>query len=79
MHGLVEEMKRRIDDVPAAEAPANFLIIHGLQKYTRLRYEEERSQLPAWAERQGEKKILAYQREHNLSIDGLPGMVCREG
>lgn len=44
----------------------------------RLRYEEERSQLPVWAERQGPRKIEGYQREHNRSIDGLPGLLRHE-
>jgi hypothetical protein len=44
----------------------------------QMRYEQDRAQLPAWAERLGEKRILTYQREHNLSIDGLPGLMCRE-
>ena len=41
MSGLVEEMKRRNDDAHAAEAPPTFLFIHGLQKYNKLRYEED--------------------------------------
>jgi pyridoxamine 5'-phosphate oxidase-like protein len=39
------------------------------------RYEGEREQLDAWAERKGEDFILAYQREKNaVSIDGLPAL-----
>jgi hypothetical protein len=39
------------------------------------RYEGQRSQLGAWAERKGECALLAYQREKNaVSIDGLPGL-----
>ena len=39
------------------------------------RYEGERSQLRAWAERQGPEGLRAYQKENNLeSLDGLPGL-----
>ncbi len=41
MNGLAEEMKRRNDDALAAEAPATFLFIHGLQKFNKLKYEED--------------------------------------
>ena len=41
----------------------------------RLRFEGEREQLFAWAERRGEDGVAAYQREKNAaSIDGLPGV-----
>jgi hypothetical protein len=43
-----------------------------------LRYEHERDQMPAWAAQQGERQILVYQREHNVSIDGLPGLRCHD-
>lgn len=39
------------------------------------RYEGERDQLPAWAEKKGEAGIEAYVREKNArSLDGLPGL-----
>ena len=39
------------------------------------RYEGQRSQLGAWAERKGEGALLTYQREKNsVSIDRLPGL-----
>jgi hypothetical protein len=38
--GLVEEMKKRTDDA-SAEVPPVFVIIHGLQKFNKLRYEED--------------------------------------
>ncbi len=39
------------------------------------RYTDDRSQLPAWAERKGERGLREYEQEHNLrSIDGLPGL-----
>jgi hypothetical protein len=41
MSGLADEMKRRADDAQAAEAPPTFLFIHGLQKFNKLRYEED--------------------------------------
>ena len=41
MGGLAEEMKQRTGDEPAAEAPATFLLIHGLQKFSKLRFEED--------------------------------------
>jgi DNA segregation ATPase FtsK/SpoIIIE-like protein len=41
MSGLAEEMKRRTDDAQAAEAPAIFVLIHALQRYSKLRYEED--------------------------------------
>ena len=40
-----------------------------------LRYEGERDQLAAWAERKGDEGLAEYRREKNaLSIDGLPGL-----
>ncbi len=41
MAELGEEMKRRNEDAQGAGAPATFLFIHGLQKYNKLRYEED--------------------------------------
>jgi hypothetical protein len=41
MAGLAEERKKRADSPDPDEAPAIFLFIHGLQKYNRLRYEED--------------------------------------
>jgi predicted pyridoxine 5'-phosphate oxidase superfamily flavin-nucleotide-binding protein len=39
------------------------------------RYEGERTQLPAWAERKGAEGIAEYKRERNAtSIDGLGGL-----
>jgi hypothetical protein len=39
------------------------------------RYEGERSQLGAWAERKGSEGLRAYQRERNReSLDGLPAL-----
>jgi hypothetical protein len=40
-----------------------------------LRFENDRPQLAAWAERKGAAGLLAYQREKNAtSIDGLPAL-----
>lgn len=40
-----------------------------------LRYEGERPQMAAWAERKGDDGLAAYRREKNAaSIDGLPGL-----
>jgi hypothetical protein len=41
MTGLAEERKKRAESSDPDEAPAIFLFIHGLQKYNRLRYEED--------------------------------------
>ncbi len=41
MKGLDEEMTRRADDAHVAEAPPVFLLIHGLQKFNKLRHEED--------------------------------------
>ncbi len=41
MGGLSDEMKKRTGDESTAEAPATFLFIHGLQKYSKLRFEED--------------------------------------
>jgi hypothetical protein len=41
MKSLVDEMKQRTDDEQGLEAPPAFLFIHGLQKYSKLRYEED--------------------------------------
>jgi len=41
----------------------------------RYRYEGERSQLPAWAQRQGTKGLDEYRAKNNrMSIDGVPGL-----
>ena len=41
----------------------------------RFRYEGQRTQLPAWAERKGMNVLAEYQRENNSqSLDGLPGL-----
>jgi hypothetical protein len=41
----------------------------------RMRFEEERTQLPAWADRKGENGLVEYQRARNAaSIDGLPAL-----
>ncbi|MCX6904121.1 MAG: FtsK/SpoIIIE domain-containing protein [Verrucomicrobia bacterium] len=39
--GLVAEMKKRADDEQAAQGPPVFLFLHGLQKFNKLRYEED--------------------------------------
>ena len=41
MKSLVDDMKQRTDDERAGEAPAAFLFINGLQRYNKLRYEED--------------------------------------
>src|SRR5262249_4566630 len=41
MNRLLAEMKRRGEEVDSAVAPATFLFIRDLQKFNRLRYEEE--------------------------------------
>jgi hypothetical protein len=44
----------------------------------RLRFESERTQLPAWAERKGEDGLREYQLTRNAeSIDGLPALRWR--
>ncbi len=38
-------------------------------------YQDERTQLPDWVERQGEDELRNFQEEYNLqSVDGLPGL-----
>jgi hypothetical protein len=39
-----------------------------------LSYEGERSQMAAWVEHKGPAGIEAYQAEHNVSVDGMPGL-----
>jgi len=41
MKGLVDEMKSRTDNEQAVEAPPVFLLIHGMQRFSKLRYEED--------------------------------------
>jgi hypothetical protein len=41
IHGLAEELKRRAGGEPPEAAPATFVLIHGLQKFNRLRHEED--------------------------------------
>jgi DNA segregation ATPase FtsK/SpoIIIE-like protein len=41
MNGLADEMKKRVEATEAEAAPPVFLVIHALQKYSRLRYEED--------------------------------------
>ena len=44
------------------------------------RYEGQRDQLAAWAERKGADGIEAYEREHNAaSIDGIPALAPVRG
>jgi hypothetical protein len=43
LQGLTDEMKQRAEDPEADSAPPVFLFIHGIQKFNRLRYEEELS------------------------------------
>ena len=41
----------------------------------RMRFEGDRTQLPAWAERKGDEALIEYQRTKNAaSIDGLPAL-----
>lgn len=39
-----------------------------------LDYRAERTQMDAWAEHKGEAGLDAYQKDHNVSLDGLPGL-----
>lgn len=39
-----------------------------------MEYRAERTQMDAWVDRKGEDGIDAYQKEHNVSLDGLPGL-----
>jgi hypothetical protein len=40
-----------------------------------MKFEAERTQLPAWADRKGPEGVAAYQLENNLeSLDGLPAL-----
>jgi len=41
INGLAEELKKRADSPDAASAPTVFLLINGIQKYKKLRYEED--------------------------------------
>jgi S-DNA-T family DNA segregation ATPase FtsK/SpoIIIE len=41
INGLAEELKRRADATDAASAPTVFLFINGIQKFKKLRYEED--------------------------------------
>jgi len=41
MQALAEEMKKRAEDSQGAEPPATFILIHDLQKFSKLRYEED--------------------------------------
>lgn len=41
MKGLSDEMTSRTGDEHAADAPSTFLFIHGLQKFNKLRFEED--------------------------------------
>src|SRR5262245_12527998 len=39
-----------------------------------MEYRGERSQMDAWADRLGPERLAAYRREHDVSLDGLPGL-----
>lgn len=39
-----------------------------------MEYRSERTQMDAWAAHKGDDGIDAYQRRHNVSVDGLPGL-----
>ncbi|MEA2639157.1 MAG: hypothetical protein QOF51_551 [Chloroflexota bacterium] len=40
-----------------------------------LAYQGERPQMQAWLDHKGPDGVCDYQEEHNVSIDGLPGLV----
>jgi hypothetical protein len=39
-----------------------------------LDYRAERPQMDAWVDRKGQSGLDQYQRQHNVSLDGLPGL-----
>jgi hypothetical protein len=39
-----------------------------------MEYAGERNQMDAWADRKGADGLAGYRREHNVSLDGLPGL-----
>jgi hypothetical protein len=70
------ELAARLPEHPQARAIVRARIVrisdscgYGVPLY---RYEAQRTQLPAWAERKGPDGLLAYVAEHDRSIDGLP-------
>jgi hypothetical protein len=74
-----EALRGRFPDEPGARAILRVELEriadscgYGVPLY---RYERERTQLRAWAERKGPEGIRAYWRDHNaVSVDGLPGL-----
>ncbi|MBM2811945.1 MAG: hypothetical protein HW416_2704 [Chloroflexi bacterium] len=42
-------------------------------------YEGERPQMQAWLDHKGPEGVQSYQAEHNVSVDGLPGLNPLEG
>lgn len=44
-----------------------------------LQYGGERPQMQAWLDHKGPEGVATYQREHSVSIDGLPGLSLRGG
>jgi len=77
-----ESLARRLPSHPQVRAIVHARIVriadscgYGVPLY---RYEGQRSQLAAWAERKGEEGLQAYVAEHGArSIDGLPGLRAR--
>ena len=41
LKGLVDELKSRTENEPGVEMPPTFLLIHGMQRFSKLRYEED--------------------------------------
>jgi hypothetical protein len=41
LKGLVDELKSRTENEPGPETPPTFLLIHGMQRFSKLRYEED--------------------------------------
>jgi hypothetical protein len=39
-----------------------------------MEYRGERSQMDAWADHKGPDGLVEYRRQHNVSLDGLPGL-----
>lgn len=39
-----------------------------------MEYRGERTQMDAWAAHKGPESLAAYRREHDVSLDGLPGL-----
>ena len=74
-----EQLRPRFPDLPGARALLDVAVDRVSSScgfgVPLMKFVGPRTELPEWAERKGEAKLVAYRARKNLeSIDGLPGL-----